>query len=187
MLMTEKEKMLSGQLYDSFCPELVNERKNAFRLFSALNNSGKAPQAEREKILRELLGSCGAKAWVESPFYCDYGYNITLGENVFINFNCTILDATNVTIGSNVLIGPNVQLYAATHPTDWKIRASGLENAKPIKIGDNVWLGGGVVVCPGVTIGDRTTIGAASVVSKDIPADCVAAGNPCRVIKHLKP
>ena len=126
------------------------------------------------------------KPWVESPFYCDYGYEIKVGDNVYINFNCTILDGASVEIGNDVLIGPNVQIYTANHPTDWKIRAVELEFAEPIKIGNNSWMGGGTVLCPGVTIGDRVVIGAGSVVTKDIPSDVVAVGNHCRAVKSLE-
>lgn len=122
---------------------------------------------------------------MEPPFFCDYGYNISVGNNVFINFNCTILDVTPVVIGDHVLIGPSVSLYAATHPTNWTLRSSGLENGAPITIGNHVWIGAGTVICPGVNIGDRSLIGAGSVVTKNIPADVVAAGNPCRVIRKL--
>ncbi len=183
---TEKEKMMSGELYNSFVPELIAEREQAYALFSELNRMGKADQKKREEILKKLFGHCGDNVWIESPFYCDYGYQISLGDNVFINFNCTILDGMPVIIGNNVLIGPNVQIYSATHPIDWQIRAQGLENAKPISIGHHVWIGGGVVICPGSSIGDRTTIGAGSVVTKSIPSDVIAAGNPCKVIKKLE-
>ena len=183
--LSEKEKMLAGELYNSFTPELIEERERASKLFSKLNQLGKATREQREELLRKLLGKCGENIWIESPFYCDYGYQILIGDNVFINFNCTILDACPVRIGNNVMVGPNVQIYSATHPLDWKVRASGLENSKPISIGDHSWIGGGVVICPGVTIGERSVIGAGSVVTKDIPSDVMAAGNPCRVIKKI--
>jgi len=182
---SEKEKMINGELYNSFTTDLINEREVAHDLYSELNQIGKATIEQRESILKKLLGACGKNIWIESPFYCDYGYQIFLGDNVFINFNCTILDACSVTIGNDVLIGPNVQLYSATHPTDWQVRAKGLENSKPISIGNNSWIGGGVIICPGVAIGERTVIGAGSVVTHDIPSDVVAAGNPCKVIKYL--
>jgi maltose O-acetyltransferase len=182
---SEKEKMIAGELYNSFTNELIKEREFAHKLFSELNQMAKATVEKRELILKKLLGACGKNVWIESPFYCDYGYQIFLGDNVFINFNCTILDACPVTIGNDVLIGPNVQLYSATHPTDWQIRVKGLENSKPISIGDNAWIGGGVIICPGVSIGQRTVIGAGSVVTRNIPSDVVAAGNPCKVIKQL--
>lgn len=178
--------MISGELYNSFCSELIKDREYANALFTKLNTIGKATQKKREIILRNLFGKCGENIWIESPFYCDYGYEIFVGDNVFINFNCTILDGSPVTIGNDVLIGPNVQIYSATHPIDWKIRSNGLENSKPVTIGNNVWIGGGVVICPGVSIGDRTTIGAGSVVTKDIPSDVVAAGNPCKIIKNIE-
>lgn len=182
---SEKEKMLKGELYDAFTPELIKDREDAYALFNELNSIGKATKEKRETILKKLLGACGKNVWIESPFYCDYGYQIFIGDNVFINFNCTILDATSVKIGNDVLIGPNVQLYSATHPTDWQVRATGLENSKPITIGNNSWIGGGVIICPGVSIGDRSVIGAGSVVTHDIPSDVVAVGNPCKVVKQL--
>ena len=182
---TEKEKMKSGELYSAFESTLVSERASAHKLFTELNKLGKSTPEAREEILRLLLGKCGANIWVESPFFCDYGYMISVGDNVFINFNCTILDAAAVSIGNDVLIGPNVQLYSATHPTDSAVRAKGLEYAKPISIENNVWVGGSVVICPGVTIGARSVIGAGSVVTKDIPPDTVAAGNPCKIIKQV--
>lgn len=182
---TEKEKMISGELYNSFTTELIRDREYASRLFTRLNSIGKSTRKKRAAVLKKLLGKCGNNLWIESPFYCDYGYEIFVGDDVFINFNCTILDGSPVRIGNGVLIGPNVQIYSATHPTDWKTRSRGLEYSKPVTIGNHVWIGGGAVICPGVTIGDRTTIGAGSVVTKDIPADVVAAGNPCKVIRQL--
>jgi maltose O-acetyltransferase len=136
-------------------------------------------------VVQKLLPNAGIDLWIQPPFYCDYGTNIILGDKVFFNFNCVVLDVTYVRIGSRSLFGPNVQIYTATHPLDFKTRASGLEYAKPITIGEDVWIGGSAVICPGVTIGDRTVIGAGSVVTKDIPSDVFAAGNPCRVIRSL--
>ncbi|WP_035275676.1 sugar O-acetyltransferase [Desulfogranum japonicum] len=185
VLNSEKDKMKSGQLYNAFDADLVKDRVRASKLCTQLNELGKATQESREKILKKLFKTCGMNVWVESPFICDYGYQISVGSNVFINFNCTILDGEDVTIGNDVLIGPNVQIYSATHPVDWKVRKSGLENTLPVTIGDNVWVGGGVVICPGVTIGNKSTIGAGSVVTKDIPSNVVAAGNPARVIRVL--
>nr|WP_304944991.1 sugar O-acetyltransferase [Verrucomicrobium sp. BvORR034] len=124
-------------------------------------------------------------AWIQPPFYCDYGYNIVLGSKVFFNFNCVVLDVMPVTIGSNVLFGPAVQIYTATHPLSAMERRTWREAAKPVTIGSDVWVGGGAIICPGVTIGDRTVIGAGSVVTRSIPSDVVAAGNPCRVIRRL--
>ena len=180
---TEKQKMISGELYNAFEDVLIAERTSAHKLFTELNNLGKSTPEAREGILKKLFQSCGKNVWVESPFFCDYGLLISVGDNVFINFNCTILDAAEVKIGNGVLLGPNVHLYSATHPTDSALRAEGLEYAKPIHIEDNVWVGGSVVICPGVTVGARTVIGAGSVVTKSLPPDVVAAGNPCRVIK----
>lgn len=181
---SEKEKMVSGELYKAFESELVIERENANKLFTKLNSLGKSSSKEREEILKSLFGRCGKNMWVESPFFCDYGSLTSIGDNVFINFNCTILDAAPVVIGNDVLFGPNVHLYSATHPTDPAVRAEGLEYAKPINIQDNVWIGGSSVICPGVTVGSKSVIGAGSVVTKDIPPDVVAAGNPCKVIRQ---
>lgn len=184
---TEKEKMLAGELYDALDKQLSDERLRTRLLIQQLNATPEDDPAERTRILQELIPQAGAGLWLQPPFYCDYGSNIITGEKVFFNFNCVVLDVTYVTIGSRTLFGPNVQVYTATHPTDWQVRASGLEFAKPIVIGEDVWVGGSAVICPGVTIGDRTIIGAGSVVTRDIPADVFAAGNPCRVIRHLSP
>jgi len=183
---TEKEKMLAGDLYNALDPQLSQERLRARLLLKALNDSREDAVEERTQLLKELLPNAGAGLWLQPPFYCDYGTNIRLGEKVFFNFNCVVLDVTYVTIGSRTLFGPNVQIYTAMHPMDAVQRASGLEYAKPIVIGNDVWVGGSVVICPGVTIGDRSVIGAGSVVTKDIPADVFAAGNPCRVIRTLQ-
>jgi maltose O-acetyltransferase len=182
---TEKEKMLAGELYDPLDEQLSAERLNARLLLAALNDTREDETAERSSLLRELLPNAGEGLWLQPPFYCDYGYNIKLGEKVFFNFNCVVLDVTLVTIGSRTLFGPNVQVYTATHPINHEERAAGLEFAKPITIGDDVWIGGSVVICPGVTIGDRSVIGAGSVVTKDVPADVFAAGNPCKEIRTL--
>lgn len=183
--MTEKEKMLSGELYNALDPQLSAERKRARMLFKKLNDSSEEQKEERTRIIKELIPNSGEGLWLEPPFYCDYGSNITVGDKVFFNFNCVVLDVAKVTIGDRTLFGPNVQVYTATHPMDHKIRAAGLENGKFIHIGEDVWVGGGVIVCPGVTIGDRTVIGAGSVVTRDIPSDAFAAGNPCKVIRFL--
>ncbi len=183
---TEKEKMLAGDLYNAADPVLTAERRRARDLCKSLNSSADAEQELRAHILSELLGSAGEGVWIEPPFYCDYGSNITLGNKVYFNFNCTILDVMPVVIGDNVFCGPGVQIYTATHPIDAAERRTGLEFAKPIEIGSDVWIGGGAIICPGVKIGPRSVIGAGSVVTRDIPADMVAAGNPCRVIRSLK-
>jgi maltose O-acetyltransferase len=182
---TEKEKMLAGELYDALDPQLSGERVRARMLLKELNESREDQLLDREKILKELIPSSGKGLWLQPPFYCDYGTNIRLGDKVFFNFNCVVLDVARVTIGSRTLFGPNVQIYTATHPLNHLQRASGLEYAKPITIGKDVWIGGAVVICPGVNIGDRSVIGAGSVVTRDIPADVIAAGNPCRVLRVL--
>ena len=181
---TEKQKMLSGELYYSADLELAKERQAAKKLLFEFNNADPEDLERRVQILRRLLNAKG-KVHIESPFYCDYGYNITLGDNFYANHGCIILDVNKVIIGDNVMFAPYVQIYSATHPTDPQVRVSGLELGKPITIGDNVWIGGGAIICPGVTIGDNTTIGAGSVVVKDIPANVVAAGNPCKIIRKL--
>lgn len=182
---TEKEKMLTGELYDAGDAELSAERARAHLLFQALNATREDQEEERLRIVRELIPRAGERIWIEPPFYCDYGYNITLGDHVFFNFNCTVLDIAPVTIGSHVLFGPGVQILTATHPINAAIRRSGLEGGEPVTIGDDVWIGGGAIICPGVTIGDRSVIGAGSVVTRDIPADVVAVGNPCRVLRAI--
>ncbi|GAA4336350.1 sugar O-acetyltransferase [Mucilaginibacter gynuensis] len=182
---TELEKMLAGELYNAGDPDLIARRSAARKLFVAYNALPYENADEKKAILRKLLGGFGNNVDIQSPFYCDYGENIYFGENVFVNFNCIMLDCAKITLGDNVFLAPNVQLYAAYHPIIASERIKGPELAAPITIGNNAWLGGGVIVCPGVTIGENTTIGAGSVVTKDIPANVVAAGNPCRVIKHL--
>lgn len=183
---TEKEKMLAGELYNAGDPQLVEERRRARRLTREYNSTTEDEWDRRKKILKELIGSFEGFLAIEPPFYCDYGSNIHCGKNVFFNFNCIVLDVNRVEIGDNVLFGPNVQIYSATHPVDYKERSTGLELGKPIKIGSGVWVGGSAVICPGVTIGDRTVIGAGSVVTKDIPSGVFAAGNPCKVIRVLE-
>ncbi|MFY0625903.1 MAG: sugar O-acetyltransferase [Reichenbachiella sp.] len=183
---TEKQKMLSGELYNGLDPEIADDRLKARLLIKELNDSRADEEDKRERILKELIPSAGENLWIEPPFYCDYGSNITIGDKVFFNFNCVVLDVMEVNIGNRTMFGPNVQIYAATHPINYKERSSGLEFAKPIKIGEDVWVGGSAVICPGVTIGDRTVIGAGSVVTKDIPSDVFAAGNPCKVIRKIE-
>jgi maltose O-acetyltransferase len=182
---TEKEKMLKGQLYDPLDAELTEDRLQARLLIKELNDTREDEPEERARILRKLLPNAGEGLWLQPPFYCDYGSNIYLGEKVFFNFNCIVLDVMPVTIGSRTLVGPNVQIYTATHPLYYQDRSAGLEFARPITIGEDVWLGGSAVICPGVTIGHRSVIGAGSVVTKDIPSGVFAAGNPCEVIRRL--
>lgn len=178
--------MLAGDMYDPTDPQLTAERRRARDLCKSLNESHDDEQDLRDRIIRDLFGKSGDDIWIEPPFYCDYGFNITLGDKVFFNFNCVILDPAPVIIGNNVLFGPAVQIYAATHPLNASERSTWLEFARPVDIGSDVWVGGGAIVCPGVRIGDRSVIGAGSVVTRDIPADVVAAGNPCRIIRHLE-
>ena len=177
--------MIAGELYDPLDKELSEERTRTRILIKALNDTSEDEVEERARVLKELNPQAGTGLWIQPPFFCDYGWNMTIGERVFFIFNCVVLDVAPVTIGSRTLFGPNVQIYTATHPINHQERASGVEFAKSITIGEDVWLGGSVVVCPGVTIGDRSVIGAGSVVTKDIPAYVFAAGNPCRVIKAL--
>ena len=182
---TEKEKMIAGEMYDPLDRQLVDHRLQARLLIKALNETREDDIAERSRILRELLPNASSDLWLQPPFYCDYGYNIQVGERVFFNFNCVVLDVGPVTIGPRTMFGPNVQIYTATHPMNHLERSSGREYAKSIVIGEDVWIGGSAVICPGVTIGNRSVIGAGSVVTKDIYEDVFAAGNPCRVIKSL--
>ena len=184
---SEKEKMLAGELYNPLDKELSIERRNARLLFKELNDSSDKEGKKRKQILKQLIPNSAGSLWIEPPFYCDYGSNIHIGERVFFNFNCVVLDVAPVTIGSRSMFGPNVQIYTATHPINHKERASGVESGKPIHIGEDVWVGGSAVICPGVSIGDRTVIGAGSVVTKDIPSDVFAAGNPCKVIRQIDP
>lgn len=179
--------MLAGELYNATDPELAEERIRARTLVKQFNETAPTDLSLRNFILTELLGKAGENLVIEPPFFCDYGYNISVGTNVFLNFNCVILDVLPVKIGDGTLFGPNVQIYTASHPMNWQERASGLEFGKPVNIGAHVWVGGSVVICPGVTIGDRSVIGAGSVVTKDIPDDVFAAGNPCRIIRSLLP
>jgi len=185
MLYTEKQKMLAGELYDASDPVLANERLQARLLLKKYNDLAAGQQELRQQLLKELIPSQGAGLWIEPPFYCDYGANISAGDKVYFNFNCIILDVMKVIIGNNVLIGPSVQIYTAMHPMNWKERASGFEFARPVIIGSDVWIGGGAIICPGVSIGSRSVIGAGSVVTKEIPDNVFAAGNPCRVIRAL--
>ncbi len=183
---TEREKMLAGELYLGMDPELVEMRGRTRQLLTTYNATRQDQLPKREKLLRSLLGRCGNKVWIEPPFYCDYGSHIFLGDGVYLNFNCVILDCARIDVGENVQFGPCVQVYAAHHPVSPAERIKGPELASPIRIGKNCWIGGGVIVCPGVTIGENTTIGAGSVVVRDIPADVVAVGNPCRVVRQLR-
>lgn len=182
----EKEKMLAGELYDAnYDPTLLAERKACKTVLHEINRLSPADDDRRYELFRQILGNVKDQFIIESPFHCDYGYNIELGENFYMNVNCVILDEAKVTFGDNVFIAPNCAFYTAGHPFDVEQRNRGLEYAKPITVGNNVWIGGNVVVLPGVTIGDNCTIGAGSVVTKDIPANSLAVGNPCKVIRTL--
>lgn len=181
---TELSKMLAGELYDPMDPELVRARDRARDLCQDLNATREGQVEERRDLLKQLFGKGGDTVWMQPPFYCDYGSNIVLGERVFFNFNCIVLDVCRVTIGDYTLFGPAVQIYTATHPMNAALRRK-QEFAKPIDIGADVWVGGGAVICPGVRIGSRSVIGAGSVVTREIPSGVFAAGNPCRVIREI--
>jgi maltose O-acetyltransferase len=185
--MTEKEKMLAGELYDATDPQLAGERRRARDILHALNTSRDGQRELRMDVIRRLFGAAGEGVWIEPPFFCDYGGNIRVGDRVFFNFSCVILDPAPVVIGSDVQFGPAVQIYTATHPLGHEARRTGLESAKPVAIGSDVWVGGGAIILPGVTIGARSVIGAGSVVTADVPEGVLAAGNPCQVIRRLEP
>jgi maltose O-acetyltransferase len=181
----QKERMLGGELYRSDDPELVAEHRRCRLLVERFNASSVAEAGERRRLLEELLGHLGEDAEIKPPFQCDYGYPISVGARTFVNYGAVVLDEAPVTIGAGVQIATNVQLLTATHPFDPAARHDGWEGAEPITIGDGVWLGGGAIVCPGVTIGEDTVVGAGSVVAKDLPPRVVAVGNPCRPIRDL--
>lgn len=183
--MSEKEKMRSQQYYNSWDTELVKEREEAKAKLFRFNALNPFEREKRSEILRDLIPNIGKKIWIESPFNCDYGTNITLGDNFYANTNLTILDCGQVNIGSEVLVGPNVSLYTVNHALDASERKYGLEQALPINIEDNVWLGGSVVILGGVTIGENSVIGAGSVVTHDIPAGVIAVGNPASVLRKI--
>lgn len=182
---TEREKMLAGELYLASDPELVAARDRAQRLLRNYRDTLETELIQRETILKDLFGRLGQNSQIIAPFHCDYGSQISIGDRFYMNYGGVILDCAQVEIGDDVMCAPYVQIYTAYHPTDPEVRRSGLELAAPIRIGNTVWLGGGVIVCPGVTIGDNTTIGAGSVVTRDIPANVVAVGNPCRVLRSV--
>ena len=182
---SQKERMLGGEPYDPLDPQLSAERRRARLLFHALNGTRDDQPEERARLVKELIPASGEGTWIEPPFFCDYGTNITLGDRVFFNFNCVVLDVAPVRIGSRTLFGPAVQIYAATHPLSAAERRTGLEAGKPVEIGEDVWVGGGAIICPGVRIGARSVVGAGSVVTRDIPEGVFAAGNPCRVIREV--
>ena len=183
--MTQRERMLSGGLYSAADPELFRLRQEARRLTRLYNQTAEDQPEERRRLLEALLGGVGENAFLEPPFRCDYGGNITVGRDFYANYDCIIVDVGPVTIGDRVLFGPRVGLFGAGPPLDAEVRAGGLENGGPITIGDDVWLGGGVVVLPGVTIGAGAVIAAGAVVTRDIPSGVLAAGVPCRVLRPL--
>ncbi len=184
--MTNKEKMLKGLIYDAnYDKELIADRLECKKECRRYNNLEPDKLKEREELLKGLLGKVSGDILIEQPFYCDYGYNIQVGKNFYANFNLIILDEAKVSFGDNVFIAPNCAFYTAGHPINAEERNKGLEYARPITVGDNVWIGGNVCVLPGVTIGDNCVIGAGSVVVKDIPSNTVAVGNPCCPIKQI--
>ncbi|PQA92048.1 maltose acetyltransferase [Chryseobacterium shigense] len=184
--MTEKEKCAAGLLYDAnYDKELINERIACKDLCLEYNQLKNSDSENRNALIKKIIGKAKDHICIEPSFWCDYGYNIETGENFYANHNLTILDCAKVKFGDNVFIGPNCSFYTAGHPLDAKQRNEGLEYARPITVGDSVWLGGNVVVLPGVSIGNNAVIGAGSVVTKDVPENSVAVGNPCKVIKNI--
>lgn len=181
---TEKEKMLAGERYNILDPELESDTQKVKKLLHRYNLSEETP--ERRTILEELLGAVGQDATIWPPFYCTYGRNIYLGDYVFINYMCTILDNNDVRIGNHVMIGPSVQIYTAAHDLQAETRNQGWEVAKAIEIEENVWIGGGAILLPGVKIGSNAVVGAGAVVSRNVPANSVVAGNPARVIREIE-
>jgi acetyltransferase-like isoleucine patch superfamily enzyme len=182
---TKKEKMSEGKLYKAFDKELYEERQSAKELVFQYNSSLPSEIDKRNELIKKLFCRTGEKFIIEPPFHCDYGYNITIGNNFYSNYNLVILDCARTEIGDNVLIGPNVSIYTAGHPLHYELRNQDYEFALPIRIGNNVWIGGNVVINPGISIGDNSVIGSGSVVTKDIPANVVAAGNPCKILREI--
>lgn len=184
-MISEKEKMISGKPYKAFSDELLTERQHAKEMIFEFNSLRPNQIKKRNKILVNLLGKTTNKFFIEPPFRCDYGYNIEIGENFYSNYNLIILDCAKVSIGDNVFIGPNVGIYTAGHPLHHEMRNQEYEYAFPINIGNNVWIGGNVVINPGVSIGMNSIIGSGSVVTKDIPCNVIAVGNPCKVLREI--
>jgi maltose O-acetyltransferase len=183
---TEKERMLDGQFYNAMDPELMRERMNARKLTRLYNESLETDGNERTKILKQLFGTTGKNAYIEPTFRCDYGYNIHVGENFFANFDCVFLDVCEIRIGDNCFIAPGVHIYTATHPLNANERISGVEYGIPVKIGNNVWIGGGAIINPGVTIGNNVVIASGAVVTNDVPDNVLAGGNPAKIIKRIQ-
>lgn len=182
---SQRERMLAGDPYLADDPEIIDDALHARRLQDAFNRTTADQAEERRRILQALLGEVGVEVEIRPPFFCDYGYQLRVGDRTFVNYGLVALDVAAITIGEDVQIGPNVQLLTPTHPLDPETRRARWEAAHPISIGSNVWLGGGAVVLPGVTIGDNTVVGAGAVVTRDLPADMVAVGNPARVVRSL--
>ena len=183
---TEKEKMLNEEFYDASGEELTKERERSKELCYEYNHTRPSEEGKLKEIIKKLFKKTGEKYKINPPFFCDYGYNISIGENFHSNYNLIILDVCEVSFGNNVFIGPNVGIYTAGHPVNVELRNNGVEFGKKIKIGNNVWIGGNVSIMPGVTIGDNVTIGAGSIVTKSIPSNVTAFGNPCKVHKYNK-
>ena len=184
--MSEKEKMLAGEIYDAnYDKELIEDRYKAKNLCHEFNNLKPSDIEAREKIIKKLFGKTGQQILIEQNFWCDYGYNIFLGNNFFANFDCVMLDVCPIRIGDNCMLAPGVHIYTATHPIDPVARNSGAELGKPVTIGNNVWIGGRAVINPGVTIGDNVVVASGAVVTKDVPDNVVVGGNPARIIKKL--
>ncbi|MBP2000281.1 maltose O-acetyltransferase [Paenibacillus shirakamiensis] len=182
----EKEKMLRGELYNATDPVLIQERDYARKMTRLFNSSDEQQLDQRSAWIKELFGSTGEALYIEPNFRCDYGYNIHIGENFFANFDCTILDVCEVRIGDNCFLAPGVHIYTATHPIHPYERIAGPEYGKPVKIGDNVWIGGRAVINPGVNIGDNVVIASGAVVTKDVPENTIVGGNPARIIRNIE-
>ncbi|WP_018922829.1 sugar O-acetyltransferase [Salsuginibacillus kocurii] len=183
---TEKEKMLAGELYRPDDPELINEREEARRLVRLFNQTLETEVSKRTELLGKLFGSLGKNAYVEPTFRCDYGYNIHVGDNFFANFDCVFLDVCDIRMGENCLMGPGVHIYTATHPLQPVERAGGAEYGRPVTIENNVWIGGGAIINPGVAIGDNAVIASGAVVTKNVPDNVIVGGNPARLIKDIE-
>ena len=183
--MTEKEKMKAGLLYHSNDPELRADAKRCKDLTKRYNETAEGENEERLAILKQLLGSVGKGPWIDPPFRCDYGSNIHIGDNFYANMDCLMLDVCDIHIGDNCLLAPRVCIFTAGHPTDPKLRLEGLEYGKPVKIGDNVWVGGGAIINPGVTIGSNVTVASGAVVTGDVPDNVVVAGVPAKIVKRI--